>query len=267
MILDGAVDPNADPIEENIRQAAAFQKAFDNYAADCATGPDCPLGTDPAKANDVYHSLVDPLVEHPAKTKDPRGLSYNDASVATILPLYSPSLWPLLTQALSELKSGTGDKMLYLADRYMKRDDHGHYDNSTDVRVAVNCMDKPAVTDRAKIVEQDRRTREVAPFLSYGHFTGNAPLPTCAFWPVPASGERHEIHVSGLPPILVVSTVNDPATPYRAGVDLAKQLDGTVLTFEGTQHTVVFQGNPCIDDYAARYLVDVTVPPPNTRCS
>jgi pimeloyl-ACP methyl ester carboxylesterase len=267
MILDGAVDPNADPIEENIRQAAAFQKAFDNYAADCATHPNCPLGTDPAKANDVYHSLVDPLVEHPAKTEDGRGLSYNDATVGTILPLYSPTLWRHLTEALAELKGGTGDTMLALADLYMKRDERGHYDNSTDVRVAVNCMDKPAVTDRAKIVEQDRRTREVAPFLNYGEFTGNAPLPTCAFWPVPASGERHEIEVSGLPPILVVSTTNDPATPYKAGVDLAKQLGGTLLTFEGTQHTVVFQGNQCIDDYAARYLVDVTVPPPDTRCS
>jgi pimeloyl-ACP methyl ester carboxylesterase len=266
MILDGAVDPNADQIEEEIRQAAAFQKAFDNFAADCATSPDCPLGTDPAKAVDVYKSLVDPLVEHPAKTKDPRGLSYNDAIVGTILPLYSPSLWRHLTQALSELKDGTGDTMLALADLYMGRDAKGHYNNSTDVRVAVNCMDKPHITDRAKVVDEDRRTREVAPFMSYGEFTGLAPLDTCAVWPVPATGDQHEINVKGLPPILVVSTTNDPATPYNAGVDLARQLGGTLVTFEGTQHTVVFQGNPCIDDIAARYLVDVAVPPPNTRC-
>jgi pimeloyl-ACP methyl ester carboxylesterase len=266
MILDGAIDPNADPIEENIRQAASFQKAFDDYVADCVTHSDCPLGPDPAKAVDVYHSLVYPLVEHPAKTQDPRGLSYNDSIIGTILPLYSPSLWRILTQALSELKDGTGDTMLELADMYMERNGQGHYTNSTDVRVAVNCMDEPAVTDRAKLVEQDRRTREVAPFMSYGEFTGYAPLPTCAFWPMPATGERHEIKVTGLPPILVVSTTNDPATPYQAGVDLAKQLGGTLLTFDGTQHTVVFQGNTCVDDIAARYLVDVTVPPPNTRC-
>jgi pimeloyl-ACP methyl ester carboxylesterase len=266
MILDGAVDPNADQIEEEIRQAAAFQKAFDNFAADCASNPDCPLGTDPAKAVDVYKSLVDPLVEHPAKTKDPRGLSYNDAIVGTILPLYSPSLWRHLTQALSEIRDGTGDTMLAMADLYMGRDEKGHYNNSTDVRVAVNCMDKPHITDRAKVVEEDRRTREVAPFLSYGEFTGLAPLDACAFWPVPATGDQHEINVTGLPPILVVSTTNDPATPYQAGVDLAKQLGGTLLTFDGTQHTVVFQGNKCVDDIAARYLVDVTVPPPDTRC-
>ena len=266
MILDGAVDPNADQIEEEVRQAAAFQQAFDDYAADCAKSPNCPLGTDPAKAVDIYKSLVEPLVKKPAKTNDPRGLSYSDAIVGTILPLYSPNLWRHLTQALSELKDGTGDTMLTMADLYMGRDAQGHYNNSTDVRVAVNCVDKPHITDRATVVDEDRRTRIAAPFMSYGEFTGLAPLDTCAFWPVPATGDQHEIKAKGLPPILVVSTTNDPATPYKAGVDLAQQLGGTVLTFDGTQHTVVFQGNTCVDDIAARYLVDVNVPPPNTRC-
>jgi TAP-like protein len=156
--------------------------------------------------------------------------------------------------------------MLAMADLYMGRDEQGHYNNSTDVRVAVNCVDKPHITDRAKIIDEDRRTREVAPFLSYGEFTGLAPLDTCALWPVPATSDQHEIKVTGLPPILVVSTTNDPATPYQAGVELAAQLGGTLVSFDGTQHTVVFQGNSCIDDIGARYLVDVTVPPPGTRC-
>ncbi|OBB77888.1 tripeptidyl-peptidase B [Mycolicibacterium flavescens] len=267
MVLDGAVDPNADPTEANVRQAAAFQTAFNDYAADCAQNPACPLGTDPAKANDVYHSLVDPLVEKPLRTRDPRGLSYSDAIVGTILPLYSPDLWRHLTQALSEMERGAGDTMLALADLYMGRDAQGHYNNSTDVRVAVNCVDKPAVTDRAKVVEEDRRVREAAPFMSYGEFTGHAPLGTCAFWPVPPTSEPHELQVEGLPPTLVVSTTNDPATPYQAGVELAKQLGGTLVTFQGTQHTVVFQGNNCVDDIAANYLVDLTLPPTDTTCS
>jgi pimeloyl-ACP methyl ester carboxylesterase len=266
MILDGAVDPNADPIEADIRQAAAFQKAFNDYAADCAKNADCPLGTDPTKAVDVYKSMVEPLVQKPAETQDPRKLGYSDAVVGTILPLYSPNLWRHLTQGLSELKSGTGDTMLALADLYMGRDQNGHYNNSTDVRVAVNCVDEPPVKDRQKVIDEDRRAREVAPFMSYGQFTGNAPLGTCAFWPVPATSTPHEIKATGLPPILVVSTTNDPATPYQAGVDLAKQLGGSLLTFDGTQHTVVFQGNKCVDDIAAKYLVDVAVPPPGARC-
>lgn len=266
MILDGAVDPNADPIEADIRQAAAFQTAFNDYAADCAKNSDCPLGTDPTKAVEVYKDLVEPLVEKPARTKDPRNLSYSDAIVGTILPLYSPNLWRHLTQALSELKDGDGDTMLALADLYMGRDAQGHYNNSTDARVAVNCVDEPAITDRAKVVDEDRRAREVAPFMSYGQFTGNAPLGTCAMWPVPATSTPHQISVAGLPPILVVSTTNDPATPYQAGVDLARELGGSLLTYQGTQHTVVFQGDSCVDDIAATYLVDVTTPPPGARC-
>jgi pimeloyl-ACP methyl ester carboxylesterase len=266
MVLDGAIDPNADPIEADIRQAAAFQQAFDDFAADCAKDPSCPLGTDPTKAVDIYKSMVDPLVEKPAKTEDPRGLAYSDALVGTILPLYSPSIWRNLTEGLIELKEGHGDMLLRLSDVYMGRDPEGRYDNGTDVRVAVNCVDQPPVTDRAKIVEEDRRAREVAPFMSYGEFTGHAPLGTCAFWPVPPTSQPHELSVKDLPPILVVSTTNDPATPYEAGVILAKQLGGTLVTYEGTQHTVVFQGNKCIDDIAAKYLIDVTVPPPDTRC-
>jgi pimeloyl-ACP methyl ester carboxylesterase len=266
MILDGAVDPNADPVEADIRQAAAFQTAFNDYAADCAKSPNCPLGTDPTKAVDVYLSLVEPLVSNPAKTRDPRGLSYSDAVVGTILPLYSPNLWRHLTQGLTEMKKGSGDTMLALADLYMGRDEDGHYNNSTDVRVAVNCVDEPPITDRKTVIDEDRRAREVAPFMSYGQFTGNAPLGTCAFWPVPATSKPHHIAVTGLPPVLVVSTTNDPATPYQAGVDLAKQLGGSLLTFQGTQHTVVFQGNTCVDDIAARYLIDVVVPAPNATC-
>ena len=142
--------------------------------------------------------------------------------------------------------------MLALADMYMRRDAQGHYTNATDARIAINCVDQPPITDRAKVIEEDRRMREVAPFMSYGEFTGHAPLSTCAFWPVPATSTPHSVSAPGLPPVLVVSTTNDPATPYQAGVDLAKQLGGALLTFDGTQHTVVFQGNTCVDNYAAR---------------
>lgn len=266
MILDGAVDPNANPIEEDLRQAQAFQGAFDDYAADCAKGTACPLGTDPAKAVDVYHSLVDPLVEHPAKTKGKRDLSYSDAIVGTIMALYSPTFWTHLTDGLSELVDGRGDIMLGLADLYMRRDPNGHYTNATDARVAVNCVDQPPITDRAKVIDEDRRSREVAPFMSYGKFTGDAPLGTCAFWPVPPTTEPHTIDVPDLPPTMVVSTTRDPATPYQAGVDLAKQLRGGLLTFNGTQHTVVFQGNECVDGYATKYLIDGALPPADAKC-
>src|SRR6202167_4861844 len=92
MIHDRAIDANADPVESDLRQAKGFQDELNDYAKDCAKSPTCPLGTDPAKAVDVYHHLVYPLVEkknpmigRPARTKDRRGLSYSDAIIGTIM--------------------------------------------------------------------------------------------------------------------------------------------------------------------------------------
>ena len=81
--------------------------------------------------------------------------------------------------------------LLALADDYSGRDSQGHYDNSNDADTAINCVDEPPLTDRAAAVDEDRRMRQVAPFMNYGQFTGNAPLDTCAFWPAPpTSGDR-----------------------------------------------------------------------------
>ena len=266
MILDGAVDPNADPEQANIDQARGFQQAFDAYAADCAKSPDCPLGTDPTKTVDVYHSLVNPLVGKPAATSDPRGLSYGDAITGTFTAMYSPDLWKRLTTGLTELAKGHGDTLLKLSDAYMDRDDQGHYSNANDALTAINCVDHPPITDHATVVDQDRQVREAAPFLSYGSFTGDAPLDNCAFWPVPPTSQPHQVSAPGLPPVLVVSTTNDPATPYQAGVELAKELGGGLLTYTGTQHTVAFEGDACVDRYAVAYLVDLKLPPADAKC-
>lgn len=266
MILDGAVDRNIDPIQASINQAAAFQKAFDAFVADCVHDSGCPLGTDPAKAVDVYHHMVDPLVAKPADTEDPRGLGYSDAITGTIMALYSPKMWSTLRYGLSELDQGRGDVLLKLADAYFDRDSAGHYANTNDVQNAVNCVDAPGNTDLAKAVDKDRQLRQVAPFATFGQFTGNAPLEVCAFWPVPPSSGPHTVSAPGLPPVLVVSTTHDPATPYQAGVELAKQLGGALLTFDGTQHTVVFHGQACVDNYATAYLIDLALPPKDSRC-
>jgi hypothetical protein len=59
----------------------------------------------------------------------------------------------------------------------------------------------------------------------------------------------------------------DPATPYQAGVDLAKAMNGSLLSVEGAQHTAALQGNVCVDDIVTAYLVDLRLPPEGARCS
>lgn len=266
MVLDGAVDPAEDTVDSIIQQMAGFQTAFDDYAADCAKSAGCPLGTDPAQWVNRYHRLVDPLVARPGPTSDPRGLSYQDAITGTFNALYTPQYWKFLTSGLLGLQrqNDAGD-LLMLADEYQGRDPYGHYDSGQDASNAVRCVDIQTPTDPAVWADLDKRTRELAPFQAYGQFTGMAPRDICAFWPVPAESSPHP--ASPAPPgsVVVVSTTHDPATPYESGVNLARQLGAALVTYDGTQHTAVFNGDECIDSAIVRYFVDQVVPE-NLHC-
>ena len=100
----------------------------------------------------------------------------------------------------------------------------------------------------------------------YGAPAANELLP-CAFWPVPPGPPPHEVAAAGAPPILVIGTTGDPATPYAYSERVAAALDrGTLLTLDGAGHTATFQSS-CILRHVQRYLVDEVSPPTDTRCS
>ncbi len=265
MVLDGAVDPAQDEGDSLVAQGAGFQQAFEEFAAWCAKRPDCALGTDPAKAAEAFQGLTRPLVEQPVAVQG-RKLSYNDSITGVVQALYSSQLWEPLNTGLTELKAGQGQTLLLLADTYYGRDADGKYSAITDAFTAIQCVDSPRDTDRAKLAEVARRYREAAPFLDDG-----APpvgvLDACAFWPVPVTAAPTlTARPVGLPPVLVISTTGDPATPYDAGVSLARVLGGALLTYEGEQHTVYLQGVECVDAIGTAYLVGLATPQAGARC-
>jgi hypothetical protein len=65
---------------------------------------------------------------------------------------------------------------------------------------------------------------------------------------------------------MVISTTQDPAAPYQGGVNLARDLNARLLTFEGTQHTAFLQGNSCVDQAGISYLTTLQLPAEGTRC-
>jgi pimeloyl-ACP methyl ester carboxylesterase len=266
LLLDGAVDPTQNPVDVETAQAAGFQQAFNQFAAWCAPRQDCALGHDPAGATKAFRDLTIPLVRHPLGAGDGRLLSYSDATIGAIQALYTPSLWEPLNTGLNQLRRGAGRGMIVLADLYYDRDSSGHYTTTTDAFNAVHCEDDTRVTDENQQRLAQERYQQAAPFLD----SGNPPSPAldyCAYWPVPPTDTPHQASVTGLPPVLVVSTTRDPATPYQAGVNLANSLHGGLLTFEGTQHTVFLQGSACVDAAGVRYLVDLALPAAGTRCA
>ncbi|MEO7193382.1 MAG: alpha/beta hydrolase [Pseudonocardiaceae bacterium] len=265
MILDGAVDPDQDPATELVNQGRGFQKAFDAFAASCAARPGCALGQDKSQAVSKFQALVRPLINKPVTVSDGRKLSYTDATIGTVQALYLSELWPILNRGLQELAQGRGDTLMRLADNYYGRSQDGTYSTEMDVFQAVLCVDDPPIKDPKVARDIDAQYRQVAPFLD----TGEPPSPAldnCAFWPVPPTGGPHQPKTPGLPTVMVISTTQDPATPYQAGVNLAQDLQARLLTYEGTQHTAFLQGNNCVDGAGVSYLTTLQLPPEATRC-
>ena len=265
LVLDGAVDPTQDAVESLVAQGEGFGKAFTEFARWCAAQQDCALGRNDAAAVKAFQDLTRPLLDFPVPVGDGRKLSYEDATTGVVQALYQDSLWDTLNTGLNELKQQRGATLEKLADIYNERDADGRYGTTQDAFTAIRCVDDPRVTDPKVILEAQERYIQAAPFLDDGR-PASAARDACAFWPVPNTTQPHQPNVTGLPKTLVISTTNDPATPYEAGVQLANALKASLLTFVGTQHTVFLQGVSCVDKAGTDYLVDGTLPADGTRC-
>jgi len=266
MVLDGADDPNADPAAAEVAQEAAFQAAFDVFAGWCAQQAQCPLGNDPKSATAKFQRLLAPLLKEPMSLADGRKLARNDAEVATVHSLYRPQSWETLRQGLTDLAAGKGQTLMRIADSFHKRGPDGTYSGSKDALLSIRCVDEKPNTDQAAALEQSKRELAAAPFRDDGSGPSSA-RDVCAFWPVPPTSVAHQPHVDGLAPTMVISTTGDPATPYQAGIDLARALHSRLLTVHGTQHTAALDGDRCVDDMVARYLTDLTLPPEGANCT
>ncbi|MFD6464052.1 alpha/beta hydrolase, partial [Streptomyces roseolus] len=257
MVLDGAIDPARD-IDDPVVDGAAFQQAFDAYGADCAKAPDCPLGTDPAHTTDAFHALMKTLLT-PAAMVDPNKLSYSEALSIVVNGLYHPRFWPEVTKVLRIVKQGGAYP--FEEESLSPGGENGDY-----VHKAVLCLEDTRVSDRAVATDLQRRYRAGGPMFDTGEPLTSVPLDICAFWPVPPNTQPHRFSAPGLPKTMVVATTGDPATHYQGGVDLARAMGASLLTYEGFQHGATFDGVACIDDPVMKYLTEL-VAPPDTRCA
>jgi pimeloyl-ACP methyl ester carboxylesterase len=266
MILDGGIDLAQDVISQNIAQNEGFQKAFEAFVKWCV-GSDCGgVGTDKDRAMSRYQELVRPLIKQAVPVADGRKLSYTDATNGTIQALRSPALWSTLDQGLQELaQNRPADSLMFLADQYYGRERDGSYSNLMDVFQAVRCVDYPPIKDPTVARDVDAQYRTAEPFL-YGGQPPSSALDNCAFWPVPPTSGPHRPQIPDLPTVMVISTTQDPATPYQAGVNLANELNARLLTNVDTQSTSFIQGNDCVDRYGVGYLTNQELPPKGARC-
>ncbi len=265
MVLDGALDPTLSNEQVNVGQAGGFETALDAYVKYCIDQGSCILGTEVGQAKRRIRQLLDDLDSNPLPTTSGRELTEGQARYGVVLPLYLKAYWPLLTVALTQaIQSGNGDRLLALADQYTSRGAKRYQDNSFASFWAVSCLDYPDTFDADEIPGKFKEFDDASP--TFGRLFVYD-MAKCHDWPVKSTRTPAPIHAAGAPPIVVIGTTRDPATPYKWARALASQLDsGRLITRDGDGHTGFRQGNQCVDDAVERWLVGGTVPQDNLSC-
>ncbi len=269
MVLDGAVDPLVDDLEALATQMAGFESAYRAFLEQCLDSGSCPFDGSVDRAMAQTADLLASVDGAGLESDDGRVLDSATAATGLIYNLYSESSWGTLQQMLLDLQNGDGQLTFDSADAYNGRE-WGYYpDNGQDIYTAVTCNEGTLGTDGVSPLEGLEVIRERAPFLGFfAALDDYAVLDVvCSNWPYPVAELPTEFDAEGAPPILVVGTTNDPATPYASAVSLADQLSsGVLVTYEGEGHTIYAHGVPCVDDTVDAYLLDGTVPDADPMC-
>ncbi len=269
LVLDGVVDPQLEAADSVSQDAASFEEATGAFFAACESRRSCPIGPDPRAVMERVLARLEDGETLPTDAElleeDGRLLHLGEAQIGILRALYdSESGWDYLELGLDAADGGDGTILLALSDDFTDYQGDGVYGNLSDANVAINCADSD---ERPSYDDAERLADELAVrYPVWGRFIGLG-LASCTGWPTAADPIPSTETVPGAPPILLVGTTGDPATPYEGAVALAEQLaSGVLLTYEGEGHTAYGGKSDCIDDAVDAYLIDLEAPADGTVC-
>lgn len=249
MVLDGVSPPSLTLLELTLGQTEGYEKSLNAFLAACARNSACRFGDgNPEHALTV---LLANLKQQALPAGTNQVLTYGAAHYALMLGTYGEFYWEWLEDALAGAQEGDGSELLAMTQHYFMRNSDGSYPNAVDVFYAVNCLDS-AAPSAAEIQSQLAGVSAKYPF--FGAMMMNDML-YCTYWPVPSRPPYGKTRATGAPPIMVVGTTGDPATPYAWSQRLATELDASFLvTFEGEMHTAG-GASTCVDARYEQYLL------------
>ena len=276
MVLDGVAVPGTDPLVDAHVQAQGFERTLDAYLADCADRSTCPLGDDPeVTLLDLRDRLeaerIPASYQLGGDGSAPREgtVGVGELYTAVAASLYDDAAWPTLDQGLEEALDDDpqGRTLLAIRDQYLGREADGTWVDDADARGTIRCADQ---VERSAEPEGDLGLAEewAAELPFWGAWFGTG-IPGC--WGAPEATDPllplADGDLTGVPPVVVIGTTNDPATPYEQSEEAARVIEGSVLvTYEGDVHTAYRSLSDCVDDAVTAYLVDLTVPQDGLRC-
>jgi pimeloyl-ACP methyl ester carboxylesterase len=264
IVLDGAIDPSLG-FEDTVRdQSVGFDSALNAFFQHCRADGCGFGGSDPRRAYDALMAQIDaePLPAEVHGEDRSLGPTEADLGVGNLL-YFGTQGWDALSAALQDAARGDGSALLEQSDDYTLREPGGKYGNGQEAFYGISCLDAPFPTiDQFPAIAA--RVGAAAPEFGPVNVWLSAP---CALWPVPAEGQPAALHAAGAPPIVVLGTTNDPATPLKWARALSSQLDSAhLVVYRGEGHTAYARGDKCVDSAVDRYLVDLVPPADGLVC-
>lgn len=265
MVLDGALDPTLSTVDLTLAQAGGFETALRAYVADCVKQSDCPLSGSVDQAVGQIRKFLDSVKATPLPTSSDRQLNEALALYGIWMPLYRKDWWSALTAALGQaMTTHSGTKLLELADAYASRGAASYEDNSIAILADVDCLDHDDAVPDSQVAQYLPRFLAASP--TFGRAFAST-LSSCGDWPIQSGLGPKALHAKGAPPIVVVGSTRDPATPLAWARALASQLSsGVLVTRDGDGHTGYHQGSTCVDSAVDSYFVDGKVPQNGLSC-
>lgn len=262
MVIDGIVDPAESGMDAAQAQAEAFSESLDHFAWWCDV-MDCGIGGPAMERIDAVIARAETAAIPSTNADRPAGPGV--VSMALSMGLYNESLWPSLGRNIDRALGGDGTGLVQLADSALERDGEGNYSNFYEIYFSVGCIDTDWPKDPDQILAEGARIGGEHPRL--GEAIVNDYV-RCALWPSPPQPlESITPDSAGIPPIVVVSTTGDPATPHVYGQRVAERIpNATLITYDGWGHTIVGRGDLCVDRPVADYFVKLVVPDEDLYC-
>ena len=258
MALDGVIDPAVSAEQMVTDQAVGFEGVLDQFFDWCASsGCAWQEGSDPTE---TLLQLASALRASPLPAGGGRQAGVGELYTAVLSALYVTSTWPQLATALGDAQAGNGRPLLSMTDSY----DTENGPNSVDANNAINCLDHPVPRDPSLYPQMASQAAAQAPVFGPVLVWS---LLQCAVWPALPSRTPEPVEASGAPPILLVSSSGDPATPHEWAVSVDHELaHASLVTWQGDDH-VAYYYSACVRSIDQAYFLDGTLPADGTVCS
>ena len=263
MVIDGAADPDADPVQSNLEQLQGFEASLENFLAQCSEDEACAFNNrgDAATAFDTLMAQLDTTPIPSAAERPP--LNRAMATVAVVQAMYRQSYWPALAESLAAAQKGDGAGLLQFFDMYYQRSQNGTWGNELEAFRVIDCMDQRQRQTVAEIDAEIPEFHAAAPRLVPEDSTGGY---ACSFLPA-ATEPRIDVTAAGAGPVVVIGTTGDPSTPLASSKLMADKLeDGRLVEVTANQHTG-YGVNSCVIEVVNKYLLDLESPDDGTTCS